>query len=209
LGSLARRGGGSHLEPYVTERIARLAQRRVVLGECGVVEAGRGVPCSTVIPAARKLRAEIHADAIRTGVLRVSSCMVQVIVMGLSCSARLLVRNCETDSWEKGWQRLRRRVRNSMAALRYAPYPTETSGRPAQKLLSFARAIREPEVEAAHLSLSDVNSRTLRLEQMRSVRAQLPVKAEFFWCSAAGRPGSQALAELALERCVLSATEYA
>ncbi len=32
--------------------------------------------------------------------------------------------------------------------------------------------------------LSDVNSRTLRLEQMRSVRAQLPVKAEFFvFCS--------------------------
>ena len=78
--------------------------------------------------------------------------MVQVIVMGLSCSARLLVRNCETDRWEKGWQRLRRRVCNSMVALRYAPYPTEKSGRPAQILLSFAMAISAPEVEAAHLT---------------------------------------------------------
>jgi len=68
-----------------------------------MVKVGRDVPGSTAIPAARKRRAGTRAAFLGTAVPRIpSGAVVRVIIMGLSCTARLLVRICETDSWEKG-----------------------------------------------------------------------------------------------------------
>jgi len=78
------------------------------------------------------------------------------------------------------WQRLRRRVRNSMAALRYAPLPDWEIGATGTKAPQLRQGHQRAGSRSCASHWATLNSRTLRLEQMRSVRAQLPVKAEFF-----------------------------
>jgi hypothetical protein len=104
--------------------MARFARRRGVLAECVEVKIGRDVSCSIAIQAARARRAGSHANTLWTLVRRALSWMLRVVVMGLSCIARLHDRKCGTDSWGKGLSTpLWHRGGNQMAARQFVSLP--------------------------------------------------------------------------------------
>jgi hypothetical protein len=81
LFSLARRGGGSHLEPELPERIARIALWRVLLVDCADGTGGRAAVCTIPFPDAREWRAGTHANAGWIEIPLALSWMMQAVVM--------------------------------------------------------------------------------------------------------------------------------
>lgn len=91
--SLARRGGGSHLEPVVAERTARFARWRVLLVDCADGTGGRAAFCAIPVPAARERPAGTRGSAVRTEIPLALIWMVQAVVMACrlwpSCVSRI------------------------------------------------------------------------------------------------------------------------
>jgi hypothetical protein len=80
LFSLARRCGGSRLEPRTVERIASIARGRVLLVDCDDGMGDRAAFCTTPFPAVRE-HAETDERAVRTEVPLAQYGLMQAVVM--------------------------------------------------------------------------------------------------------------------------------
>lgn len=197
---MARRCGGSHLDPVSMERTANFARWRVLLVDCADGMEDRAALCTGPFPAVRKRHAGADKRDPRTKVLWERYLLMQAVVMAYRvCSSsvstmRDVSRGKNLTLFSVPW------INYGRPEIRTSP-DWQTGATGTKSNIASTRAAGGWSAKAAKPAERRDTPRALCLRQVPSVLTQLPVKAGLR--PAAGRSGfAGALDERYLSVCL-------